>query len=269
MSLSIGVIYTAYNTADLVPASLSPWVAARRAALGGNTFKVCAVSVPFEGFDHGGAAEDGTRALLGTAAYKGEIDHAIVRDKVMSEVDARGAALHWLVEQGCDVIWQWDADEVATLEDLERIAAFVKEQPYVNTFRISYRNLVFDTQHVLAEPFTPMRIHRVRLPGGYLAVGFWDDNNVYYVRPWEGKVDGEVVRDVQLACLTVPATVAAPLHHSWLSNERSKRKIAYQLVGRGWPECSFRWDETTDQLAFNEAYYTARGLPLPTVLSTP
>ncbi len=269
MSLRIGVVYCAYQTADLIPSSLSPWVAAKQSNLGGHTYTICAISVPFEGFGHDGAEPDATRSLLGEASHSGAIDHAIVRDRPIRETEARGAALCWLVEQGCDLIWQWDADEVPTEQDILRIATYVESQPYVPAFRLCYRNLVFDAQHYLAEPFTPMRIHRVHIPGGYRVAGFWDDNNAYWQRPWlAAQVGGAVVRDDEVASMTVPALVAAPLHYTWLDDGpqgRSRRKITYQ-VARGWPQCSFRWDEATNSLAFNEAYYAARGEPLPTVL---
>lgn len=267
----IGVIYTAFNMADLVSTSLAPWVDAKRAALDGHTLKICAVSVPFDGFDHGDAADDGTQSLLATAKHWDQIDHAIIHGTPMREVDARGAALRWLVDAGCDTTIMVDADEIWQMGEISAVFAYVKDHHYVAPFRLCYRNLVFDTKHALAEPFTPMRIHRVRLSGvyqDYRAAGFWDDNNVYYqtANPIN---DNDAVRDIDLATMTVPPTVACPLHHSWLSNERSKRKIAYQLVGRGWPECSFRWNETTNQLAFNEDYYARRGLPLPEVITLP
>ncbi len=270
---SIGIIFTAWQAEDLLPLSLAPWIAARKTGLGGNTFKIAAVSVPFEGFPQ--SPQDDTVETLVAHKVEGLIDHVIcpmVMDGVddprqWKETEARGAALKWLVGERVDILIQWDADEIPTQESIHSILTFVKSNPWVVSFRLSLRNAVFSPSTFLAEPFTPMRIHRVHAPGGYRAQGFWDDNNVYYARPWQDKVDGEVVRDVEMASMVVPASVANPVHLTWLDdgpNGRSRRKIEYQTKARSW-ECSFRWDEVKG-LQFNEAYYSRRGLPLPEVI---
>lgn len=263
--MRVGVIYCAYQAEDYLRMSLDPWVVARQASLAGHTFLIAAVSVPFEGFPQEDYA-DLTRSMLGDAVHHGRIDHVIVRDRPTKETDARGQALQWLVANHVDTLIQWDSDEVASLEDIQRILAFVEGQPYVPTFRVSYRNLVFTPNQWLAEPFTPMRIHRVDTPGGYVAAGFWDDNNVYYRRPWEGET-GYLVRDADMACITIPTTVAHPAHYTWLNDERSRRKVEYQL-SRGWTP-SFRWDYTANRLEWNPEYYARHGLPLPEIVTGP
>lgn len=251
-----GIIFCAYNTADLLLISLPPWIAARRASLGGHQFKICAVCCPFEGFNHEDPV-DNTLEVLRTHFVRGEIDHIVVSSVPVSEVKARGEALKWLVgEGGVDYLWQVDNDEQFTEQDIFNVAQYVQDHRHVPWFRVSYRNLVFDTSHYLAEHFTPARIHRVDAGQGLRATGFWDDNNVLYP-PY---------RDVQLASITIPARVAAPLHYSWLNNNRSRLKIQYQIEGRKWPSCSFRWDEKLG-LCFNEAHFAARGEPLPEVFS--
>ncbi len=257
--MKVGCIFAAWQCVDLLPASLAPWVEAKRSRLGGHEYTICAVSVPFEGFPQE-ETRDNTRYKLGALANYGEIDHVVVSDKPIKETDARGKALQWLVAQGCDTLWQVDADEVYTHEDITRILAFVAPNSLIPWFRLSLRNAVFDERTFLTEPFTPPRVHSVRVRG-YEASGFWDDNNVLY----RGVLTRDMKPDVDFASMTVPSTIAWPKHYSWLSNARSKAKIGYQLQGRGWPECSFRWDETKG-LQFNEAYYTKRGLSLPEVV---
>jgi hypothetical protein len=263
VTVNIGVIFTSYAMADMLDMSLAPWLAARRAGLGGHTFKIAAVSGPFTGFPHDPSVpEDGTAARL-KALCEGDNDwmnRVFVHTEPMPETEARGRALQWLVEEGVDLIWQWDGDESLTGADIANILVTVQDNPWIAWFRVSYRNLVFDTKHALAEPFTPARIHRVR-PHGYCAVGFWDDNNVLYGDLFfsEG-----VQRDINMASMTIPVRIAAPLHYTWLNNDRSRRKIFYQ-VSRGW-ECSYRWDDEVG-LCFNEQYFTSRGEPLPEVIA--
>lgn len=244
-----GIIWVGYQCEDMLGRSLAPWIAARRDKLGGHEFVVCAVSVPFEGFE--AANHDMTRLQLYTSQQTGEIDHLIVSDEPMKEVDARGAALQWLRTQGATHIWQHDSDEFITTDQIAAIARFVEVRP-VDWYRLSLKNQIFTPNQHLVEPFTPPRIHRVHNPGGYIATGFHQDNNVYYERPW----NGERILDTQMASLTVPKGVAWIAHESWLNNPRSKAKIDYQRA-RGWPNCSFSWDDSQGGLIWNPS------LPIP------
>lgn len=257
---SIGIIYVAYQAEDLVPRSLQPWIDARAARLGGYDYSICAVSVPFEGFDHGGDELDRTLSILDRHAYDGNINHVIVSDKPIKETEARGRALAWLRDEAkVDICVQWDADELAGSTDIGDILWFVAAHPLVPSFRISYRNAVFDEHTFLVEPFTPMRVHRMR-GGRYEASSFWDDNNVLY----RGTLTRDFKRDIDMATMTIPPTCANPLHLSWLSDERSRRKIKYQRAR--WGHCSFQWDEGENQLKFDESYFAKMGLPMPEVV---
>ncbi len=255
--MKIGIIFCAWNAADMLERSLRPWIEAKQARLAGHQFTLCAVSVPFVDFN--ARASDHTLSVLGLHAHGGDVDHVIVRGKPMQETEARGTALHWLLLEGADLIWQVDADEFYTLGEIERILAFVEKNPLIPWFRGSLKNLVFDEGHWLAEPFCPPRIHRVcineRGATEIVAESFWDDNNIRY----RFQID-----DAQLPHLTIPKAVAWTKHATWLNNERSRQKIAYQL--KRWGGCSFRWDETTG-LAFDEEYYRSRGLALPELCS--
>jgi hypothetical protein len=261
--MTFGVIFVAYQAADLLPRSLPVWLSARRANLGGNTFKIAAVCVPFVGFNHGESTTlDDTLPMLRSHLAAGDIDHLVESAEPLTEVEARGRALRWLMgsDGGVDAIWQCDADEFLLKEDIQGAAAYVESQPYTDWFRVAYRNLVFTSDQYLAEPFTPPRIHRARIRG-YRAHGFWADNNVLY----GGTITRDLVQDLHFSSATIPEYICNPLHETWLSNLRSKQKIAYQTVARGWPSCSFRWDEETDTLRFNEAHFAALGQPLPEV----
>lgn len=240
--------------------SLTPWVEARRERLGDHTFKIAAVSVPFEKFDHEGEPNDSTGTALSTLVERREIDYAIVGTTPMKETEARGDASRWLVDRDADILIQWDSDEVITKQGILNMLSFVESNPWIQWFRISYTNFVFDTLHYLREPFTPPRIHRVNGPEDYLVVGFWDDNNITY----HSFTAGGEAKDIQFSSLTIPKEVVSPLHHSWLSNERSRKKIAYQTA-RGW-SCSYRWDPVKG-LCFNEAHFARLGQPIPEVIS--
>lgn len=262
----IGCIFTAFNMEDYLPQSIAPWVAARVGRLDDHQFVICAVSVPFTGFPNEGC--DQTADILHKHLEDKEIDHLITGDDPMAETEARGAALTWLKTQDVDVIIQVDADEVYSERDISRIFRFVGANPFVPTYRLSLKNYFQTTTTYLADPFTPMRIHQVRLPatkaGVLEASGFWADNNVYYQLP-----GGAPVRDDQFACLTIPSSVAFVKHWSWLSTDRSRRKVEYHenhFTSRpaGF-RSSYRWDGEHG-LVFNEGYYAYVGQPLPRLL---
>ncbi len=259
--MRIGCILTGYGMADYVESCLRAWIAARTARLDDHEFVICAVSVPFAAFPD--SADDGTVDRLAAHLAAGEIDHLITEPKGIPETEARGLALTWLKTQHVDAIWQVDVDEQYTEQDISRIIRYVDANPFVAAFRLSLKNYVFDRATYLADPFTPMRIHRIKA-GPLEASAFWADNNVSY----QG-AGGRTVRDDALATLTVPATVAWVRHITWLNDERSKRKIVYHeghFASR--PEglrCSYSWDETKG-LVFNDAYYRFVGHPLPRLL---
>lgn len=261
--MKVGVILCAYQCADTLPEALTTWVAVRAARLRGDEFTICAVSMPFTGFDHGDESPDDTQPMIGRLVESGLIDHAIVGNVPTPETEARGMALQWLLDQKVDIVMLLDGDEAYSLNDVMGALHFVEMNPLVTWFRLPLRNYVFDRKTYLVEPFTPPRVFRVMVPGQpYRIHSFYDDNNVRY----GGTITRDLKRDVDFASMTVPEALCRPRHWTWIDGPRSKRKIRYQLEGRGWPECSFRWDDATDSLRFNETYYAKRGLPLPEVV---
>lgn len=244
-----GIIFSAYNAQPYLSNALDPWIMARKTRLGGHEFVICAVSVPFEGFNQ--SRNDDTLDILAVSALFGKIDHVVHQDVPMKETEARGAALKWLVDQGVEASWIVDSDEFYTIAEIEQISSFVEASPLISLFRLCLKNYVFDSKTYLVEPFTPPRIHRIRpYQSTAVACGFWDDNNVEYFRK-SGKF-----HDIQLPGLTVPKSCAFVSHASWLNDERSKRKILYQNSRPGW-KCSFDWDDFRGGLIWRD------GFPIP------
>lgn len=261
--MRIGIIYVAHQMAEYVPMSLGPWIAARTQHLDDHEFVIAAVSVPFAGFPQDKEL-DGTVGLLKNHLDANEIDHLITGNEPMVETQARGAALTYLKSQDVDIVWQVDSDESYTEQNIYRIARFVDKEPYIPSFRLCLKNYVFDDKTYLVDPFTPMRIHRIKV-GSLEAMTFWADNNVMYGMP--GLSYNR--RDDELAVMTVPQGAAWIRHITWLSDLRSKRKIEYHenhFTSRPTGvRSSYRWDEDKG-LVFNEAYYAYVGQQPPKVL---
>lgn len=269
--MKVGVLFVGWQCEDLLDHSLCPWIAARKDHLGGHSFEICAVAVPFKGFEQPVALDRTVVALEDTLPFmdEGLISHLITSKEPLTEVEARGRALTWLVARGVDLVWQVDSDEMYTREEILRIMAFIEANPYVAWFRGSLRNAVFTPDQYLAEPFTPPRGFRtfVAIPRGPLydkltLHGFSADNDCIY---WS-QLDGSIYRQEQLPSMTIPTSVAWTRHLTWLNDERSRAKIAYQ-VARGW-SCSFAWDDARGGLVFNAAHFARLGQPLPQTETT-
>ena len=247
--LKIGIIFVGFNCADTLTESLTPWIQARAQKLGGHEFKICAVNCPFEGFPQD--EEDSSYTQLTTHYANQNIDWVVRSNTPIKEIEARGAALKWLVERECDMIWQADADEFITIDQIEKVAKFVEKEKFTTCFKLSLKNYVFDTETYLIEPFQPMRIHRVE-SGNYKIHGFWDDNNAFY----GGIITRDFIQDVRFPCLTIPSSLVWIRHLTWQNSDRSRRKVEYQE--RRWGKCSFKWNYKENKLEFNPAFPTPK-----------
>ena len=177
----------------------------------------------------------------------------------MKEIEARGAALKWLTSQGVDILWQADSDEFPTTDEIATTLKFVESRPHTVWFKGSLKNYVWNDKTYLLDPFTPARIHRLAAPGGYLANGFWADNNVIYKRPFSE----EEATDTSFSHLTIPKSVQWIKHLTWMNTDRSRRKIEYQTLARQWPSCSFAWDDSKGGLIWNESHFARTGESIP------
>jgi len=243
----IGVIFVGYGTRDLLDQALAPWITIRKLArsAGLDSIHICAVSVKFAGFE---GDDDGTGRALRDYWAADYIDHVIYEPDNIPETTARGMALAWLKDRDVDLTWMVDSDEWYTVDQIGDVLRFVDDNPFAAWFKLSLANYVFDDRTRLVEPFTPPRIHRVKV-GEYEARGFSADNDVVYSTPGDSS-PGNVHQDT-LPSMTIPESVAAIKHLSWLNDERSKCKVEYQQ--RRWGHCSFAWDDAQGGLIFNPA----------------
>lgn len=255
MSLSIGVIYCGFGTKDLVVRSLEPWVNLRAQYMGQfdrrAAVHICAVSVRFAGFE---GEDDGTCDVLRGYKARGDIDHLMDGPQNVPEATARGLALQYLRDK-VDLVWLADSDEFYTEDEISRVIRHVEENPWIVWWRLSLKNYVIDGKTHLVEPFTPPRLFRVNA-SGYRVHSFSGDNDIQY----GGVITRDILPQERFASATVPKETAWVRHESWMSNERGKRKQAYQAKRWGANVCSFAWDDTHGGLIFNPA------LPAPKIV---
>lgn len=247
MSQHIGLIFCAYGTKDYVHQSLRVWLDLRAA---GHQVTICAVNVRFAGFE---GEDDGTREVLRGYLERGYIDNLIDGPDNVPEAIARGTALQYLRDK-VDLIWMVDSDEFYTMDEINSILRYMEENPWIAWARLCFKNYVMDDKTYLAEPFTPPRVFRV-WAASYRVHSFSGDNDIAY----GGTITRDILSQERFASATVPKEIAWVKHLTWQSNDRSRRKIAYQTARWG-NVCSFAWDDTQGGLIFNPA------LPRPKVI---
>lgn len=251
--MKIGIIYVGYQTEEYIDNSLAPWFEAKKLRVNDNDFCICAVSTSFLGFDNNDKL-DNTIPILTKYLQDGKIDYLITEPKNIPEIQARGMALKYLIEEDCEIVWQVDSDEFYTLGQIGQIAYFVELNPFIMWFRLNLRNYVFTDKEYLSEPFTPPRIHRIS-SNGFIATSFNQDNNIAY-----GGFDQQV-----FANMTIPMSIAYIKHITWLNNERSRKKVEYQKLR--WGHCSFRWNEKINKLEFDPDFYKKTGQSIPKIIT--
>lgn len=257
--MKIGVLICGYDCEKEIVSVLTPWQTARVSKMGGHDFILSMV--------HGQFTECASdNIVIPNWAPKARLDYITSPTEPGSEAFMRNLALRPLLEQNCDYIWLVDADEYYTVSDIHEIMNFVVLSKWESWFRLSFKNYVFTRSQYLSTAFTPPRIFKNKT-NGYQIKEFHYDNDIVY----RGTiVDGNAfvnkeVNYTDLPSKTIPKNIAWVRHESWLNNERSKAKVAYQekhfAHGAG---CSFAWDDVMG-LVWNDNYFNKTGQPIPTL----
>lgn len=282
--MKIGILYCAFNCEEYLDKSLTPWVSARASGLMGHEFVISVVSVPFEEYKDIEIKADETPAKLAEYLKSGAIDSLIVGPKFVKEHVARNNALKYLLNRSVDYVILWDGDEVPTEDNIKKILHFVYMNNHIDWFSISYKNFVFDEKTYLVDPFCPPRIFKV-LAFPWKIFGFFWDNDIQYIEysPTDGMLmarenktytdllpasinPSEGMSYTRLPGMIIPPSVAWVDHYTWIDNEKTRAKVAYQNKHFG-GKCGYQVNPVTSKLEFNELYYRSIGTFTPIVSS--
>lgn len=252
--MKIGIIFTAFNASDTIEKCLSTWIKIKLDEIKNeHEFVYSCVCVPFEKFNND--PPDSTVDIIKSMRI---MDFLYSDSKYISEIEARGLCLEFLKDSNCDIIWQVDADEFYTVEQIQKIINYIEKNKNIGWFSLSFKNYIFDENTFLKNPFTPARIFRTSLPP-YKLGSFREDNNLTYI------YDNIEIPDVFVKNKTMSSDYVWVDHYSWLSNSRSKKKVQYQLSR--WGQCSFQWNEIENKLEFNLEYYKKLGKSFPEIIN--
>lgn len=257
--MRIGILFCAYNCEETIHQSLAGWLEAKKSKVGGHEYIISAVSIPFQEYKDIDQNADSTPQILGEYVESNKVDYLVTGPKFISESKARDLALEPLLTENLDLVILFDGDEIITVEQILNIINFIQLDPWCSWFSFSYKNYVFDTNTYLVDPFTPPRAFRVKT-NGYTLAGFnWDNDTVY-----KNDMHNEYIFFKNLPTKTIPSSIAWIKHLTWLNNEKTKKKIAYQLSHfKG--VCSYQWNIEKNCLEFNRDFYLKNNLPIPLI----
>ena len=138
--MKFGIIYCGYNNINLAKQSLPVWIEASKKM----SLKLAAVSIPFLEYKNITDKNDGTTEYIRQASRDGLLDVCFDNPKYIKEADARNLCLFYLLSKECDYIFLADSDEIYTLEDIEKIINYVKNNQEIDCFEIQFKNYIFD-----------------------------------------------------------------------------------------------------------------------------
>lgn len=253
----IGLHFSAYESVEFIDKFLAPWLEFKKDKT--NELIISAGHVCFKEFQEMGfpvESKDGTCEVLARKHKNGEIDFFSFTESPLTEAEARTEILKPLLEQnvGCLVISA--PDEIFTVNQIKTIFEYIKKDPFLIWYRLEYKNLVFSEDQFI-RGFNPPRIFFNNR--GYKIVKFRADDEILYEK------NGQIIDYLQLPNKQIPFHICAPLHYSWLDNQRSYNKIKYQSLRWNSPNgngCSFKINEN-GKLDWNLDFYKRVSQAIP------
>ena len=256
----IGLLVTAFECDEELDEVLKPWIEYQK--LGKDEIIISVVSAQFKAYHELkiGFNNEKTVEKLQYLFNNYTVKYLNTPSKALEEWDARNLALEPLLIERCDLIWLWDADEFATVEEIEKAIEFVKTNELTCWFRTYYKNLVFDEKHYIKD-FCPPRIFRTHY-NSYVLDKYIYYNDVCY----KGTITRDILNQDRFPNQKIPQNKFFPLHKSWCDLERVKKKINYQLARWSPPNgngCSFKIEN--DKICFDPEYFKRINQPPPEV----
>ncbi len=262
--IKLGVLYCAYSSPEYIQ-FINPWIKLKDelniVIAGANGMFREMHELDYEDND-----EETIEKLL-QLRFIGDIDFLYVQNDPATkkkenfifetEAQIRDRALQYLLEQNCTHILLLDSDEAYTEKEIRNIIESLEKDKFTTWFRIEFKNLTF-SEKTYTKNFRPPRIFRV-ISGDNKLSGVYYDNDCVYIDK-----NGNEKGYLEFSSAVISLSKANPLHYTWLSDERSKKKVAYQVAhfshGAG---CSYKWNEEKNCLEFNENYFKITGQSKP------
>lgn len=254
--MKIGLHIAAYQCADLIEKCLAPWLEYKFNNPGSLDISVGHVCFK-ENYEMGFPlnSQDSTEQIFNHLLQSNLIKYQTIKDPA-TEIEARNIILNPI--RHCDYIWLTAPDEIYTLNEITKVVKYIENEPFVQTFKIEFKNLVFDDKHYV-KGFCPTRIFQNI---SFKINTFIADDEVCFLNAGSSLGHWRLFSNKQ-----IPTNICNPMHYTWINNERSKQKVQYQEKRWSPPNgfgCSFKIDKDGN-LAWNEEYFKRTGQDIPTV----
>lgn len=186
----------------------------------------------------------------------------IIEDNSDLEHKVRDKSLQFLLNQNVDLVWLLDfCDEYYSINDIINIINWInrKDNSFITWFSIPFKNYIFDEKSWI-DGFCPPRIFRINSYPYKLNKMIWD-NDCEYRSVNQGSISYKALSNKSIPKNLLNNGIK---HLTWLNNEKSKKKIDYQLK-HFQNNCSYKWNEEKKCVEFNKEYFLKFGLPLPII----
>lgn len=266
--MKIGLLLAVYNDLEFLEECLNPWIKLKSEL----DIKIAICHGQFKEY-HELGFEDNDRETLQYLLENKKEDYLYIQNNYwlvkkedyiyQNEAELRNHGLGWLLKQEIDYFFTIGSDEFYTEEEIKRIVDFINQESNQDYawFRINYKNYVINkTQWI--DGFCPARIWKVNYKDIYKIKNFYWDDDINY----QGTITRDIVSYKQLPHKEIPREICHVKHLTWLDDERTRKKIAYQnLHFNG--NCSYKIKD--GHVVIDYEFYHRNGLPIPIINKNP
>lgn len=159
---------------------------------------------------------------------------------------------------GEELVWIVDADEFYTVDQIKSIVQYVDSKPFIDVFKIKFKNYIFDGKHYILD-FMPPRIYRSVTNSQWDFGGFESHNDGFY---YDSEANKHSLNDCAVKIIPARTVDGGIKHMTWL-HTNGKKKWQYQMDHYG--HCSYTWDEHKQKIRLDENYYRKYNIPIPKI----
>lgn len=266
--IKIALIVVAYNSENYINSCLAPFLRIKHGLKSEWNeviekpseeidIKICAVSAVFKNSGYNGTENEKTSNILRNYEQSGAIEKYIeIKNNIIEDYESRMTAWEYLKDFDIDYVFQLDADEFWTKEQIINTINLIKRYEFTECFKIRFKNYIGKLEDkTYVDNFYPLRIINNKLNKGFKTFT-WDNDGIWN----NGK------QTQSAASIIIPKNIAFVEHLSWIYEKDPQRiinKINFQKSNLGC--CSYKWNEKENKLVFDLEYHNRYNISVPEI----